>query len=215
MAKVHTPLAQKIEEILEFDKRLFFLVIVLIFICIRYLTNTLILEAIPDGQRLDAQGDLIFFHIFNTLNYLWTPFALLWKCTVIAFLFWSIGLAVGFKVRYKPLWQFALVAEAIFILPELIRFLVFLRPSPSTTYLEIQNFEPLSALWLLGADQMNLRYHYALSHLNTFEVLYMAAWVLGFHTLSKRSVRESILVVLLAYGIPFLLWLGFYIAAYR
>ena len=84
MATVPSPLAQKISEALDFDKRLFFVVLVLTFLVIRYLTNTLVLEAIPDSERLEAQGDLLFFHIFNTLNYLWTPFALLWKFTVIA-----------------------------------------------------------------------------------------------------------------------------------
>ncbi len=95
MAKPASPLAQRINEAIDFDKRIFFLFLVLTFLVIRYLTNTLILEAIPESDRLDAQGDLMFFHIFNTLNYIWTPFALLWKFTVIAFLFWSIGLMVG------------------------------------------------------------------------------------------------------------------------
>ena len=103
MATAGSPLAQKITEALDFDKRLFFVLLVIIFLVIRYLTNTLILEAIPDSEQLDAQGDLLFFHIFNTLNYLWTPFAFLWKFTVIAFLFWSIGLTIGYKVKFKAL----------------------------------------------------------------------------------------------------------------
>ena len=65
MAIAPSPLAQKISEALDFDKRLFFVVLVLTFLVIRYLTNTLVLEAIPDSERLEAQGDLLFFHIFN------------------------------------------------------------------------------------------------------------------------------------------------------
>ena len=215
MATAASPLAQKIREALDFDKRLFFVLLVSIFLLIRYLTNTLILEAIPDSEQLDAQGDLLFFHIFNTLNYLWTPFAFLWKFTVIAFLFWSIGLTIGYKVKFKALWQFALVAELIFIFPELLRLLWYMNPSGTVSYLEIQNFEPLSALWLVGPENIHERFHYPLSVLNLFEIGYGVAWVLGFHTLSRRSIQESIPVVLLAYFLPLLLWLAFYAASFR
>uniref|UniRef100_UPI0040476A54 sulfate ABC transporter permease n=1 Tax=Algoriphagus sp. TaxID=1872435 RepID=UPI0040476A54 len=215
MATAATPLSQKISEALDFDKRLFFILLIGIFLIIRYLTNALILETIPDSERLDAQGDLLFFHIFNTLNYIWTPFALLWKFTVIAFLFWSIGLTIGYKVKFKVLWQFALVAEFIFIFPELLRLLWYMNPTGSVNYLEIQNFEPLSALWLIGPENLEEKFHYPLSVINVFELLYGIAWVLGFHTLSRRSVQESIPVVLLSYFLPLLLWLAFYAASFR
>ena len=215
MATAATPLSQKISEALDFDKRLFFILLIGIFLIIRYLTNALILETIPDSERLDAQGDLLFFHIFNTLNYIWTPFALLWKFTVIAFLFWSIGLTIGYKVKFKVLWQFALVAEFIFIFPELLRLLWYMNPTGSVSYLEIQNFEPLSALWLIGPENLEEKFHYPLSVINVFELLYGIAWVLGFHTLSRRSVQESIPVVLLSYFLPLLLWLAFYAATFR
>ena len=215
MATAATPLSQKISEALDFDKRLFFILLIGIFLIIRYLTNALILETIPDSERLDAQGDLLFFHIFNTLNYIWKPFALLWKFTVIAFLFWSIGLTIGYKVKFKVLWQFALVAEFIFIFPELLRLLWYMNPTGSVSYLEIQNFEPLSALWLIGPENLEEKFHYPLSVINVFELLYGIAWVLGFHTLSRRSVQESIPVVLLSYFLPLLLWLAFYAASFR
>lgn len=215
MPTAATPLSQKISEAIDFDKRLFFVLLIGIFLTIRYLTNDLILETIPDSERLDAQGDLMFFHIFNTLNYIWTPFALLWKFTLIAFLFWSIGLTIGYKVKFKVLWQFALVAEFIFIFPELLRLLWYMNPTGSVSYLEIQNFEPLSALWLIGPENLEEKFHYPLSVINVFELLYGMAWVLGFHALSRRSVQESIPVVLLSYFLPLLLWLAFYTASFR
>jgi hypothetical protein len=215
MAKPASPIAQRLEELTDFDKRLYFFLLVLIFLVIRYLTNLLILESIPDFETLDEQGGLMFFHIFNTLNYLWTPFALLWKFTVIAFLFWSIGLMVGYKANFKALWRFALVAEMVFVFPELLRLLVYMNPSGNVTYYEIQNFEPLSALWIVGPGNVAEKYHYPLSVLNIFELIYAAVWVIGFHTISRRSLEESTLVVALAYFLPLLIWLAFYIGAYR
>jgi len=215
MATPASPIAQRLEELIDFDKRLYFFLLVLIFLVIRYLTNVLILESIPGFQTLDEQGGLMFFHIFNTLNYLWTPFALLWKFTVIGFLFWSIGLMIGYKANFKELWKFALVAEIVFIFPELLRLLVYMNPSSSVSYFEIQNFEPLSALWIVGPSNVAEKYHYPLSVLNIFELIYGGLWVLGFHTISRRSLEESTLVVLIAYFLPLLIWLGFYIGAYR
>lgn len=215
MAKPASPIAQRLEELIDFDKRLYFLLLLLIFLVIRYLTNTLILESIPDFETLEKQGGLMFFHIFNTLNYLWTPFALLWKFTVISFLFWSIGLMIGYKANYKELWKFALVVEVVFIFPELLRLLVYMNPSGNVTYFDIQNFEPLSALWIVGPSNVAEKYHYPLSVINIFELIYGILWVLGFHAISRRSLEESTLVVFIAYYIPLLLWLGFYIGAYR
>ncbi|TDQ19327.1 hypothetical protein DFQ04_1148 [Algoriphagus boseongensis] len=215
MAKFASPQAQRLSELIDFDKRIFFFVLVLIFLLIRYFTDILILESIPEFERLDAQGDLMFFHIFNTLNYLWTPFALLWKFTVIAFLFWSIGLMVGYKADFKELWKFALVAEVVFIFPELLRLLVYMNPSGNVTYLEIQNFEPLSALWIVGPDSVDEKYHYPLSVLNIFEIIYGIVWVYGFHMISRRSFQESTIVVLIAYFLPLFIWLAFFIGAYR
>jgi hypothetical protein len=215
MAKSPSPQAQRLNELIDFDKRVFFLVLVLIFLLIRYFTNTLILESIPEFERLDAQGDLMFFHIFNTLNYLWTPFALLWKFTVIAFLFWSLGLMIGYKADFKELWKFALVAEIVFIFPELLRLLIYMNPSGNVSYLEIQNFEPLSALWLVGPGNVEEKLHYPLSVLNLFEVIYGIFWVYGYHMISRRSFQESTLVVLFAYFLPLLIWLAFFIGAYR
>ena len=160
MAKPPSLLSQRLQELIDFDKRLYFFVLVVIFLVIRYLTNTLILESIPDYENLEKQGGLLFFHIFNTLNYLWTPFALLWKFTVTSFLFWSIGLMIGYKANFKELWKFALVAEVVFIFPELLRLLLYMNPSGSVTYLDIQNFEPFSALWLVGHGQVDEKYLY-------------------------------------------------------
>jgi len=215
MVKYASTQAQRLSELIDFDKRVFFILLLLIFLMIRYFTNILILEAIPEYERLDAQGDLMFFHIFNALNYLWTPFALLWKFTVIAFLFWSIGLMIGYKADFKELWKFALVAESVFILPELLRLLVYSNPSRNVTYLEIQNFEPLSALWIVGPENVADKFQYPLSVLNIFEVIYGIFWVYGFHMISRRTLTESTLVVLLAYFLPLFIWLSFYIGAYR
>ena len=95
MATPLSPEAERLKELIDFDKRLYFLILVLLFLAIRYLTNILILEAIPDYENLEATGSFMIFHIFNALNYVWTPFALLSKFTATAFVIWLGAFAFG------------------------------------------------------------------------------------------------------------------------
>ncbi|MCE7053825.1 sulfate ABC transporter permease [Algoriphagus sp. AGSA1] len=215
MAKTLTPIGQRLKELIDFDKRIYFLVLVFLFLLIRFLTNTLILEAIPDYDSLEARGDFMIFHIFNALNYLWTPFALLWKFTVISFLFWLGAFVIGYKVPYKELWQFALIAEVIFIFPELIRLLVYIVPQTGVTYMEIDEYRALSILSLLGAENVLPQYHYALATINIFEIIYGIVWMYGFHMISRRPLRECTIVVIVSYYLPLAIWLSWYIMVYR
>lgn len=215
MKKSLTQKTSSLEELLNFDKRLFFLLIVLVFLTIRFLTNTRIIEAIPDHENLEKSGDFLIFHIFNTLNYIWTPFALLWKFTVIAFLFWLGSFMIGYKISFKELWQFALAAELVFVFPELLRLLIFLDPDPSTTFLEIDTYRPFSLISLIGPQQIQPRFHYALASFNVFEIFYGIFWVFGFRMISGRNLKESFQVVLVSYFLPLLIWIVFYVLVYR
>src|SRR5690606_19235674 len=209
-----TKLSQRIEEAINFDKRLFFLLLVVLFVVIRYLTNELILQAIPGYRELQKEGAFTYFHLFNTLDYLWTPFSLLWKFTLTAFTIWVGSFMGGYKLSFKELWKFAMVAETVFIFPELIRLLWFFLEEPEN-FLAIQNFYPLSLLSLVNAEQVDPRYHYPLGALNLFEVAYWVLLAIGVHTISRRSLSTSVIIVLCSYTFCFLLWLDFYIIVYK
>jgi len=215
MAIPQSSISQRIQEGIDFDKRLFFLILVILFLLIRYVTNDLILESIPGYEQLEAEGSFTIFHIFNALNYLWTPFAFLWKFTVTAFVIWTGGFAFGYKTSFVKLWQFILVAEVIFVFPELIKLLYFIQPSDSVTYLEVKNFYPLSLYNLFEQEGVSPKFIYPLQAINLFEIVYIFVLILGFHTISRRNLTESTLVVLFSYVICFLLWLAFYIMVYK
>jgi len=215
MDNSRTTIPQRMESILDFDKRLFFLILVLFFILIRYITNDLIMQSIPGYEKLESDGSFTLFHIFNTLNYIWTPFALLWKFTLTAFIIWTGSFAFGYKVPFVKLWQFALVAEIIFVLPELFKMIYFMQPSDSVTYNEIRDFYPLSLFSLIDPEQIAPKYHYPLRAINLFELVYIFLLVLGFHSISKRSLSESWTVILFSYVLFFLIWLVFYILVYK
>lgn len=209
-----TKLSQRIEEAINFDKRLFFLLLVVLFVVIRYLTNELILQAIPGYRELQKEGAFTYFHLFNTLDYLWTPFSLLWKFTLTSFTIWVGGFMGGYKLSFKELWKFTMVAETLFIFPELIRLLWFFIEEPES-FMAIQNFYPLSLLSVVNPEQVEPRYHYPLGAINLFEVIYWLLLALGVHSISKTSLSTSLAIVLCSYTFCFLLWLGFYIIVYK
>lgn len=214
MSQVTTKISERTEELINFDKRIFFIFLVITFIFIRYLTDDLIFQAIPGNEQLSDEGSFTFFHIFNTLNYLWTPFALLWKFTLTAFLLWVGAFIFGHKVSYRALWKFVLAAEFIFIFPELIRLMWFIMDPPQS-YLEIKNFYPLSLFSLVDATGIHPRYHYPLRTINLFEIGYWFLLALGIHVLTRRTVGMSLLLVTFSYVIGLLIWLTYFMMVYK
>jgi len=215
MSQNPSPISQRIEANLDFDKRLFFFILVILFLLVRYVTNDLILQSIPGYDKLESEGSFMIFHVFNALDYIWTPFALLWKFTATAFVIWLGAFAFGYKAPFVRLWQFVMVAEFIFIFPELIKMLVYIKPSDSVTYEEIRGYYPLSLFSLVNPANIAAKYHYPLRAINLFELIYIVFLIFGFHTVSRRSLAESTFVVLFSYVLMFLLWLLFYSLVYK
>jgi hypothetical protein len=215
MQQEKTTISQRIELLLDFDKRIFFLVLLILYLTVRFVTNDIILQAIPGYKALEREGSFTFFHIFNALNYLWTPFALLWKFTVTAFIIWTGSFAFGYKVGFGKLWRLVLFAELFFLLPEVIKMVYFIQPQEGISFQEIRNFYPLSLYSLFEIDTLAAKYHYPLRALNLFEILYIIFLTLGFHSISGRKISASFLVILCSYVLFFMLWLLFYILVYK
>lgn len=215
MPKLHSPISQRIDSILDFDKRVFFLILVILFLITRVIINDIILQSIPGYEKLESDGSLSYFHIFNTLNYIWTPFSLLWKFTLTAFVIWTGSFTFGFKVSFKKIWEIVMVGEIIFLIPELIKILMFLNPPTDVNYLDVQNFYPLSLFQLFNPAEIHPKFYYPLKAINIFELIYVVFLVLGFHTVSFRSLKESAIVIIFSYFLFFLLWLSFYVLVYK
>ena len=121
----------------------------------------------------------------------------------------------GVKLSFRGIWKFVMIAEIIFILPELIRLLWFLVLEQPESFRAIENFHPFSLLSLMDADKLSPKYHYPFGAINLFEVAYWFVLALGIHTLCRRSYTTSLGIVLGSYTLGFFLWLGFYMAVYK
>jgi hypothetical protein len=214
MSEPTPALHERIHAFLDFDKRIFFVILSLLYILVRYITNDLILEAVPGNEKIEAEGGFLIFHIFNSLGYIWTPFSILWRVTMTAMLIWMGSFAFGYKAPFVAIWKFALVADIIFLLPELIKMLFFIIAVDNVGYQEIRDFFPLSVYSLIDPSSVAEKYHYPLKTINLFELLYLAAMILGYHTVSKKDLDISSRVVATSYGLGLVLWLVFYILVY-
>lgn len=108
-----------------------------------------------------------------------------------------------------------MVGEIIFLIPELIKILMFMNPPTNINYLEVQNFYPLSLFQIIDPAEIDPKFYYPLKAINIFELIYIVFLVLSFHTVSFRSVKESTIVIIFSYVLFFLLWLVFYILVYK
>lgn len=214
MSETTPALHERIQSLLDFDKRMFFVILSLLFILVRYVTNDLILEAIPGNEKIEEEGGFLIFHVFNSLGYLWTPFSILWRVTMTAMLIWMGSFAFGYKAPFVALWKFALVADIVFLLPELIKMLFFIVVTADVGYQEIRDFFPLSIFSLVDPTSVAPQYHYPLKIANVFEILYIFVMILGYHTVSKKDLDISTKVVLTSYGLGLVLWMAFYILVY-
>lgn len=214
MSETTPALHERIQSLLDFDKRMFFVILSLLFVLVRYVTNDLILEAIPGNEKIEEEGGFLIFHVFNSLGYLWTPFSILWRVTMTAMLIWMGSFAFGYKAPFVALWKFALVADIVFLLPELIKMLFFIVVTADVDYQEIRDFFPLSIFSLVDPTSVAPKYHYPLKIANVFEILYICVMILGYHTVSKKDLDISTKVVLTSYGLGLVLWMAFYILVY-
>ncbi|UJP64816.1 sulfate ABC transporter permease [Mongoliitalea daihaiensis] len=206
---------ERIESQLDFNRKIFFLVLTIFYVAIRYITNDLILQNIPGFESLEEDGSLTYFHIFNTLNYLWTPFSLLWKFLLTTFLLWMGSFAWGYKISFGRIWSLVLLAEVIFIMPELLKLLALIIFPENWSVAEMRDFYPLSILSLMDYTQVPKAYIYPLQALNLFELVYILSLAVGIASILKKGWKAGILIVSTAYILIFLGWLVFYILAYR
>lgn len=211
----NSPILQRIEGQLDFNRKLFFLILTVFYVAIRYITNDLILQSIPGYETLEDEGTFMYFHIFNTLNYLWTPFSLLWKFLLTSFVLWMASFAWGYKIQFSKIWGMVMLGEIIFIIPETLKMFILLVYPEQWTLEELRDFYPLSLLSVVGIEGTRRALIYPLQALNIFELSYIGYLILGITTILKRGWKASVWIVATGYVLLFLAWLGFYILAYR
>jgi hypothetical protein len=159
----------------------------------------------PEGSVLAVRSILQYFSI---------PLIYLWKFLVIAFVIWVGCFMFGFRVTYEQCWRVVMAAELVFYVPEIMKIVWFTVIETDPDFYQIQAFYPFSLMGLFDYHEIANRYHYPLKALNIFEIVYLAALMLGVWHFSKRPFKNAFIIILTTYLPIFILWLVFYMIVY-
>lgn len=204
--------------VFDSDKKLTFVILCLLTVVLLFIKKAFIesetaafefLQDRPEGMILKAISALQFFSI---------PFIYLWKFTVIGFVLWVGCFTFGYRITYSQCWSVALLAEFVFIAPEVLKIGWFLFINTDPSLLEIKAFYPLSLMNFFDYLTVAPRYHYPLKSMSLFEIGYVCALVLGVNHFSFKAHKKSRAtwwIVSCSYILIFLLWLLFYIIVYK
>ncbi|MBB6498979.1 hypothetical protein [Pedobacter cryoconitis] len=158
-----------------------------------------------DNTRVEEMFD--FQHKYIWIGYLLIPVWLLIKTFVVSLTLQIGTLIQGFKLKFSQTLRVALMAEFIFILPQIIKLFWFLVVQKEYTLIDLQQFYPLSALNFFSLKNLSVIFIYPFQTFNIFEVLYWITLAIGIRLELDKNVDLGIKVVFSGYIPALFLWI--------
>lgn len=193
----------------------FFIIVCLLYFGAYMIKRMFILDGIAAFEILQDRGEVWVMDLIFGLQYLSIPIFLAWKFTIAAFLLWTGCFMFGYRVTYAQLWKMVMVMELIFIVPELLKVIWFTLFVADPSYQDFTAFYPLSLINLVNYESLDPRWIYPLKAVNIFEIVYWGLLIAGVYWLSNKKLKISVLIVTSSYTLFFLLWLVYFLLAYR
>lgn len=215
MFKKGYPFVDIVNDLLDIKGINFFILLCILTFLLLFIKKTFIEFEITAFQILDERGQLGLFKMISALQYLSIPIIYLLKFTFIAFFVWVGCFGFGYRVTYKECWHIVLVSEIVFILPEILKIMWFLFFETDPNFATVRAFYPLSMMNFFNYEVVAEKWHYPLKSLNLFEVVYWFFLVSGIYVKSQKEYRQSVIIGVFGYVIPFLFWLGYYTIVYK
>lgn len=206
---------KKIREFFEIDKRLYFVFLCLITFLVLLIKKNFVENETAAFEVLESRGQMGVLNLINAFQYLTIPFFYLWKFTLTGFILWLGSFAFGYKISFRKCWQITMIAETLFLIPEMLKIIYFMYVFTDPNLFEIRAFYPFSLMNLVDYEEVASKWHYPLKALNIFEIIYWAILMYGIHFAVKKKREVAVLIVLFSYVPVFLLWLWFYVSVYK
>lgn len=199
------------KSIFSLPKRQSFILICLATLMLLFVKKSMIENETAAFEFMADQpaGSILF--VRSTLQYISIPLIYAWKFTALGFVLWMGCFLFGYRVTFSQCWGIVMVAEFVFLIPELIKIIWFLVIYTDPNYYDIQAFYPLSIMNLVDYQELPSRYAYPFKALNLFEPMYWFVLALGIQHYAKRGMKPAWIIVMGFYLPVFLLWLLFYI----
>lgn len=193
----------------------FFLILCLIYGCMFFIKRLFILNEIAAFEIMQERGEMWIMDLFLNLQYLSIPLFLAWKFTITSFTVWVGCFLFGYRITFAQLWKLIMILELVFIIPEILKIFWFTMFQTDPDYQDVIAFYPLSLINLFDYQSLNPKWLYPLKSLNVFEILYWGLLIAGIYWVSGKKLNQARNIVLSSYVLFFLLWLAYFIMAYR
>ena len=205
----------KVREFFEIDKRLYFVFLCLITFLVLLIKKNYIESETAAFEVLESRGQIGVLNLINAFQYLTIPLYYIWKFTLIGLILWLGSFAFGYKISYRKCWQIAMIAETLFLIPEMLKIVYLTYVFTDPNLYDIRAYYPFSLMNLVDYEDVASKWHYPLKALNIFELMYWTILTYGIHLAAKKKKEIAILIVLFSYVPIFLLWIWFYISVYK
>ena len=205
----------KVREFFEIDKRLYFVFLCLITFLLLLIKKNYVESETAAFEVLESRGQIGVLNLINAFQYLTIPLYYIWKFTLIGLILWLGSFAFGYRISYRKCWQIAMIAETLFLIPEVLKIVYLTYVFTDPNLYDIRAYYPFSLMNLVDYEDVASKWHYPLKALNIFELMYWTILTYGIHLAAKKKKEIAILIVLFSYVPIFLLWIWFYISVYK
>ncbi len=207
-------IADEQKSIYSASKRQLFLLLCLSTLALLFVKKSMIENETAAFEFMADQPQGSILYLRSTLQYMSIPLIYAWKFTALGFVIWVGCFLFGYRVTFSQCWKVVLVAEFVFLIPELIKIVWFQFIQTNPIYYDIVAFYPLSLMNLADYRSLPPEYGYPLKALNLFEPIYWFLLAVGITHFTRKEMKPAWIIVLGFYVPIFLLWLVFYCIVY-
>jgi len=144
---------------------------------------------------------------YSWIVYVFIPVWLLIKNFIVSICLQTGLLIKGIKLSFFTTLKIALIAEIVFLLPQLLKLCWFLFIKTEFTLTDIQQFYPLSALNLFRFENLSSMLIYPFQTFNIFEILYWLLLAGGIKQALDVDINKGITIVFTGYIPALVLWI--------
>lgn len=203
-----------ISDIKHLDKPLFFILLCLIACTLTYISNSLLLS---DEIILGFWSDQVSYE--NAIDMLtlsrrwaWVSYAIipvyyLVKMFLVSVCIYTGTILADVDISFRKVFQVTLFAEAIFLVPVIVKIVWFVWFQTDYTLLDVQSFYPFSLLNFFDRDALDSWLIYPMQVINLFEMIYFLLLAYGLYLATKRSYWKMLGLALYTYGAGLFIWI--------
>ncbi|HEX6223114.1 MAG TPA: hypothetical protein VFZ52_01810 [Chryseolinea sp.] len=195
------------------NKALYFLFLCLSTIMVTFAGRTLL---ISDDLYFEFYGDQLSYERITEIVYMiqkweWASYVLipvyyLVKVFLVGICIYIGAVVIAVDISFRKIFEMALVAEAIFLVPSTLKLLWFAFFQTTYTLSEIQKFYPLSILNFFDTELLDVWLIYPLQLLNIFEIAYLLILAYGLSIAAQASYKSMIRLTACTYGTGLFIW---------